>query len=99
MLVNKCTLKRLLNKKHMTTKTVGLKEFRQNLSFYAKTAQENNIHFIVFKKNVPILDVKPIDKKALVMKKLAKEIKLARKQVKEGDICTQEEVMKKFNII
>jgi len=83
----------------MTTKTVGLKEFRQNLSFYAKTAQENNINFIVLKKNIPILDVKPIDKKTLVMNKLAKEVKLARRQVKEGDLYTQKEVLKKFNII
>lgn len=80
----------------MTTKFIGIKDFRRNLSSYAKTAKIKNIRIIILKKNIPILEIKAIDEKDFVLEKLTKEIKEARKQVKKGLTHTQEELMKEF---
>lgn len=83
----------------MTTKLIGMKDFRQNLATYTKKAQKAQIRFIILKKNVPVLEVKPIDEKSFALEKLAEEIKEARAQYKRGEYFTQEEVMKKFGLL
>ena len=82
----------------MTTKFIGLKEFRQNLAGYTKEAKQKNIRFIILKKNVPVLEVKALDEKEFTLEKLAAEIADARKQVKEGKVYTQEQIMKEFGL-
>ncbi len=82
----------------MTTKFIGLKQFRQNLAGYTKEAKMKNIRFIILKKNVPVLEVKALDEKEFAYEKLAAEIAEARKQVKEGKVYTQEEIMKEFGL-
>ena len=82
----------------MTTQFVGLKEFRQNLSSYAKKAKAKKIRYIVLKKNVPLLEVKVLDEKEFVLEKLAADIAEAREQVKRGEVYTQEEIMKEFGL-
>ena len=69
----------------MTTKFIGLKDFRQNLAGYTKAAKSKNIRFIILKKNVPVLEVKSLDEKAFTLEKLAAEITIARAQVKKGE--------------
>lgn len=83
----------------MTTQFLGLKEFRQNLSTYTKKAKIKNIRFIILKKNVPVLEVKPLDEKQFTLEKLAMEIAEARKQVKQGKVYTQEQIMKEFGLL
>lgn len=83
----------------MTTQFLGLKEFRQNLSTYTKNAKIKNIRFIILKKNIPVLEVKPIDEKHFTLEKLAAEIAKARKQVKQGKVYTQEQIMKEFGLL
>jgi len=79
----------------MTTKLIGLKEFRQNLSTYTKEAEEQQIRFIVLKKNIPILEVKPFQKRAqFTLEDLMEEIKEARGQAKRGKVYSQKEIMK-----
>lgn len=82
----------------MTTKFIGLKEFRQNLAGYTKEAKLKNVRFIVLRKNVPVLEVKALDEKEFTLEKLAKEIAEARNQVKEGKVYTQEQIMKEFGL-
>lgn len=82
----------------MTTKFVGLKEFRQNLASYTLAAKAKNIRFIILKKNVPVLEVKPVDEKEFILKHLEKEIKKARSQVKKGEVYTQEEIMDELGL-
>ena len=83
----------------MTTKLIGMKEFRANISAITKKARKGDIRFIVLRKNVPVLDVRAIDEKTFAFEKLAAEIKEARAQVKRGEFYTQEEVMKEFGLI
>ncbi len=79
----------------MTTKFVGLKDFRQNLTKYV----DKNVRLIVLKKNVPILEVSPIDEKEYAYMKLRAELDEAEQQVREGKFHSQEEVMKEFGLI
>jgi len=83
----------------MTTKLIGMKEFRANISAITKKARKGDIRFIVLRKNVPVLDVRAIDEKTFAFEKLAAEIKEAREQVKRGEVYTQEEIMKEFGLI
>lgn len=83
----------------MTTKFVGMKDFRQNMSQYTKQANSKKIKFIVLKKNIPVLEITPIDEKEYVYTKLSKELDESEKQIKEGKFYTQEEVMKEFGLL
>ena len=82
----------------MTTKFVGMKDFRQNISQYMKQANAEKIRFIVLKKNVPVLEVNPIDEKEFAYSKLSNELKKSEKQIKKGEFYTQDEVMKEFGL-
>lgn len=83
----------------MTIKTIGIKEFRQNITTIWKNAQKKKIKYIVMYHASPILEVTPIDKKTTALEKLAAEIAEAREQVKRGEVYTQEEIMKEFGLI
>ena len=83
----------------MTTRFVGMKEFRKNLSTYAKNAKKYNIRYIVFRKNVPIFEVNIVDEKEIAKAKLAEEIATAREDVRMGKVYTQEEIMKEFGLL
>lgn len=82
----------------MTTKFIGMKEFRQNLAGYTKEAKKKNVRFIVLKKNVPVLEVKALDEKEFTLEKLAAEIAKAREQVKKGEVYTEEGVLKMLGL-
>lgn len=83
----------------MTIKTIGIKEFRQNITSLWKKARKKNIKYIVMYHASPILEVTPIDKKTAALEKLAAEIAEAREQVKRGEVYTQEEIMEEFGLI
>ncbi len=83
----------------MTIKTIGIKEFRQNITTIWKNAQKKKIKYIVMYHSQPILEVTPIDKKTNALEKLAADIAEAREQVKRGEVYTQEEIMKEFGVI
>ncbi|MBI2638309.1 hypothetical protein HYW83_01825 [Candidatus Peregrinibacteria bacterium] len=83
----------------MITKFVGMKEFRANISAYTEQAKTMDIHFVVLRKNVPVLEIKPIDEKRFVLQKFAKEIKKARTEIKKGKTFTQNEIMKEFGLL
>ncbi len=82
----------------MTTKFIGLKEFRQNLAGYTRQAKIKHIRFIILKKNVPVLEVKALDEKEFTLEKLSLEIAEARKQVKEGKVYTHKQVIKMLGL-
>lgn len=83
----------------MTTKFVGMKDFRQNMSQYTKEAKIKNIRIIVLNKNVPVLEVNPINEKEYAYLKLSKELEQSEEQIKKGKSYSQEEVMKEFGLL
>lgn len=82
----------------MTTRFLGLREFRQNIATFTKMAKEKKIRFIILRKNIPVLEVKAVNEKEISLEKLAGEIKKARAQAKSGKVVTHEQIMKEFGL-
>lgn len=82
----------------MTTKFIGVKDFRQNISAYTAQANRKKIRFIILKKNVPVLEVSPINEKEYAYVKFSKELDTSEKQIRDGKCYTQEEMMKEFGL-
>ena len=78
----------------MTTKLIGLKEFRLNLSSYTKEVESKQIRIIVLKKNKPVFEINPITLKEFTLEGLRKDVEKARKQVRKGEVYTLEEAKK-----
>ena len=76
----------------MTTQTIGIKEFRQNMTKLYRKAQKQNICFIVMNHQEPVMRVEPIDEDQLILEKYADEIDEALEQVKRGETYSLEEV-------
>jgi len=83
----------------MTTRIIGIKKFRENITKIWKEAKKKKIRYIVMYHSEPILEVNPIDEDDLIVERFAAEIAEAREQVKRGEVYTQEEVMKEFGLL
>jgi hypothetical protein len=81
----------------MITKLIGLKEYRLNLTTIIKEASLNNWRIIVLNKNKPVFEVNPISDDIFEMEKLKKETSKARKEFKNGNFVSEEDVLKMFN--
>lgn len=81
----------------MTTKFIGMREFRDHLAKYTKKAKKG-VRYVVLRKNVPVLEVKPIDEKQFAMERLSAEIEEAEQNIREGKFYTQEEILKEFGL-
>lgn len=82
----------------MTTKLIGLKEFRLNLASYTKEVESGNVRLIVLKKNKPVLEINPISFKEFTLENLRKDISDARNQSKKGEVYTLEEAKEKLGL-
>lgn len=54
----------------MTTRLIGIKEFRQNMTELLREAQECNIHFIIMRHHEPVAKVAPLTKKDVALEDL-----------------------------
>lgn len=82
----------------MTTKIIGIKDFRQNITSIWKEAREKNISYIVMHHAVPIFKIDPIDEEEMILESLVKDVEEARDQVKKGEVYSESEVYKKLGI-
>jgi hypothetical protein len=82
----------------MTTKIIGIKEYRQNITSLWKEAREKNIRYIVMYHTKPIFEVNPLQDEEFIMESLQKDVKKARKQVKNGEVISHEALMEEFGI-
>ncbi len=82
----------------MTTKLIGLKEFRQNMAKYSDEARRKKQRLIILKKNEPIFELRPLSKEDAVMERLTADINEALEDVKNGDVYSQEEMEKLFGL-
>ncbi len=55
----------------MTTRTIGIKEFRQSIS---KFSEEKNMRFIVMNHSRPVFKVETIDEDELILEKYTDQI-------------------------
>jgi hypothetical protein len=82
----------------MTTKLIGVKEFRRNIADCYKQATKNNWRFIVLSRNKPIFDVRPLDEKDVVLEKLVMGVASARADYTAHKTFTPAQVRKTLGI-
>ena len=75
----------------MNTKFVGIKEFRQNISKYAKGAKKTR--YVVVRHKKPLFEIKSFDDDESI-DSLFESIQEARRDVAEGRVYTHEQIMK-----
>ena len=78
----------------MTTKFIGVKEFRQNIAPLYKQAMKKNIRFIVINRNKPIFDIRPLSEDDATLESLAFQIQEARDDVKKKKTYTSKQARK-----
>lgn len=83
----------------MTTLLIGMKEFRQNLAKFTNQSRKKNIRYIVLRKNVPVLEIRPIDEKKVALEQLMENLEKAENEIKEGKKYTQKEIMNEFGLL
>lgn len=82
----------------MTSRFIGLKELRQNISKVAREALKKNQRLIVLKKNVPIFELRPLTKKEASLEELLLSVKKAESDVKAGRVFTQKDVEQRYGL-
>ncbi len=80
----------------MTTKLIGIKQFRRDLTKLTKEARTKNVHFIVMRHSVPQFRVSPMTRKELELEGLKADIAEARAELKRGEGYTCEEILKEL---
>ena len=82
----------------MTTRTIGVKEFRRNFTKLSKKARRENICYIVMNHQTPVGRFEAIDEEDLLIEQFMPEIEEALEQVKRGEVYTADEVRKHLGI-
>ena len=82
----------------MTTKIIGIKEYRQNITALWKEARKKNIRYIVMYHTKPVFEVNPLQDEDELVELLKRDIKEARKQAKNGETISHEALMAEFGI-
>jgi hypothetical protein len=82
----------------MTTKIIGIKEYRQNITTLWKEAREKNIRYIIMYHSKPVFEVNPLQDEDELIEILRKDIEEARKQAKEGKTVSHEALMAEFGL-
>ena len=82
----------------MTTKFVGIKEFRANMASYSETCRKKNQRLIIMRKNQPLFELRPLDPKAASLEKLLRAVEEGREDVRMGRVMTTEQVIKKLGL-
>jgi hypothetical protein len=82
----------------MNTKLIGIKDFRQNITSYAKRAQKGDVRFVVMNRNSPLFEVKPFVADEYLDSFVA-SVLAAEAQVKKGKCHTHEEVLEELGVV
>lgn len=82
----------------MTTKLIGIKQFRRDMTKVTKEARAKNVHFIVMRHSVPQFRVSPMSRKEIEFEQLKADIAEARAQARRGEGYSSDEVRKMLGI-
>jgi len=82
----------------MTTKLIGIKEFRQNVTSLYKQARAKNLQYVVLNRNQPIFKVSPLSEKDTIIEKLALDVEEARNDIKNGKVFDFEDVCNELGL-
>lgn len=79
----------------MNTTFVGIKDFRRNISGYAKKARSAKTRFVVVNRNKPLFEVTPFAEDE-TMDSLFNAVLAAHEDVRKGRVYTQAEMLAEF---
>lgn len=79
----------------MNTTFVGIKEFRQDISGYAKKARNAKTRFVVVNRNKPLFEVTPFEEDE-TLGSLFNAIRAAKEDVRKGRVYTQDQILAEF---
>ncbi len=82
----------------MTTKFIGIKEFRQNMAKIANRVRKNNEKLIVLRKNKPMFELCPLSDEEVFKESFIRGVEEAKEQVKKKEVYSQEEILKEFGL-
>lgn len=82
----------------MTTKFIGLKELRQNMAKVTRDATRKKQRVIVFKKNAPLFELRPLSTADIALWKFDHDIADARRSAKEGKMYSTKEVRRMLGL-
>ncbi len=82
----------------MTTKFIGVKEFRQNIAKIAKDSKKQNQKLIILNRNTPILEVKPLSDKDFTLENLALGLQQGLADAKYGRVYSQTQIEKMLGL-
>lgn len=81
----------------MNTKFIGVKDFRQNMSDYAKRARNGDARFVIMNRNKPLFELKPFAED-VYLDSFVSSVLEAEADVAKGNHHTEDEVMKELGI-
>lgn len=79
----------------MTTRVIGIKEFRQNLT---KLSKEKNVRFIVMHHSVPVMKVEPIDEEELILERFTDQIERGISEAERGKTRSSKQVRRRLKL-
>ncbi len=79
----------------MTTRTIGIKAFRQNIS---KLSQEKNVRYIVMNHLKPIFAVETIDEDQLILEKFTAQIDRGLDDARNGKTVSSTALRKRLKL-
>jgi hypothetical protein len=87
----------------MTTRIIGMKEFRQNMGKFSKEAKKKKMRLIIMSHSMPIWEIHPVlDREKLedelLFEKFSARIEKGLRDAKAGKTFTAEEVRKRLGI-
>ncbi len=84
----------------MTTRFIGIKEFRQNMASISESARKKKQRIIILRKNVPLFELLPLvgDEEGVYKPEFVRGIEEAERQIKRGEVYSMEEVEKRLGL-
>lgn len=84
----------------MTTKLIGIKEFRANMSDCVRKAQQGDIRYVVMNRSKPFFEVRPLlpEDESEIADSLVRDIETARKDIGAGRVYSADEVAEKLGL-
>lgn len=79
----------------MNTKTIGIKEFRANISKYVQKAQKGDARYIVTNRDRLLFEIKPF-KKNVYLESFINELIEGLDDAKKGKVQTHEQILREL---
>lgn len=82
----------------MTTKFIGIREFRQNMARVSADARRKKYRLVILRKNKPVFAVTPLSEKEMFEQDLLHRVEKAEKDLKAGRTLTTTEIHQRLGL-